>query len=43
MGSPLFMGGKDMGNLVLMLVQCIIYVKDGAPRITEDSIHALFL
>ena len=43
MGSALLMGCKDMGNLILMLVQCVIYIQDGTARITEHSVHSLFL
>lgn len=42
-GKLLLMGCQDMGNLILVLVQCIIYIQDSAARITKYGVHALFL
>jgi hypothetical protein len=43
MGSSLFMGGKYMGDLILMLIKSIIYIQDRTSGITENSIHSLLL
>ena len=43
MGRSLFVGGKNMGDLVLMLVESIINIQDRAARISEHGVHTLLL
>ena len=30
-----------MANLIAVLIQLIVYIQDGAARVTEDGVHAL--
>ncbi len=40
-GGPLLMSGQDMVDLVLIVVQLIIEVQDGAAGIPEDRVDLL--
>ena len=42
-GRALLMGRQDVGDLVTVLIQSVIYIEDRASRIAEYGIHALFL
>ena len=43
MGRSLLVGGENMPDFITMLIQLIIYIKDGAARVSEHSVNALLL